>query len=398
MRPARGRCALAQRRHVGLGARALRVAARPIDAVAPRELEQLAVERPEAQAVIEVAQVRELVAQRVHEARVLERAAGERVAQADADRAVREADAVAAASRWRARPRSPCTGARSAARCAARRVEAAPSAVRQPFVHAARRSFRARPLSSRSRTRVVDLDTMPAASSALALFPLANVVLFPRVQTPLHVFEPRYRQLTRACARRRSAHRHGRRAAGAPGAHARGSAALPDRLRRDDQRAPAAPDGRFDIVLHGTLALPHRATRSARAADRLYRVARDREARGCVRGRGARARDRAAPARDRDRRRSSAAPHGSPTPRFDPAPFASIDDVTFVNALSNAIALRRRPRSRACSRPTSIPERYERLSRLLGVPTRELDAPGSARPPHDASRTRSASGLSRTSC
>ena len=29
----------------------------------------------------------------------------------------------------------------------------------------------------------------------IALFPLSNVVLFPRVRAPLHVFEPRYRQM-----------------------------------------------------------------------------------------------------------------------------------------------------------------------------------------------------------
>jgi Lon protease-like protein len=32
----------------------------------------------------------------------------------------------------------------------------------------------------------------------LPIFPLANVVLFPRVRTPLHIFEPRYRQMTEA--------------------------------------------------------------------------------------------------------------------------------------------------------------------------------------------------------
>jgi Lon protease-like protein len=32
----------------------------------------------------------------------------------------------------------------------------------------------------------------------LRIFPLANVVLFPGIQVPLHVFEPRYRQLTAA--------------------------------------------------------------------------------------------------------------------------------------------------------------------------------------------------------
>jgi Lon protease-like protein len=32
----------------------------------------------------------------------------------------------------------------------------------------------------------------------LPIFPLSNVVLFPRVRTPLHIFEPRYRQMTEA--------------------------------------------------------------------------------------------------------------------------------------------------------------------------------------------------------
>jgi hypothetical protein len=34
-------------------------------------------------------------------------------------------------------------------------------------------------------------------SERLPIFPLSNVVLFPRVKTPLHLFEPRYRQLAR---------------------------------------------------------------------------------------------------------------------------------------------------------------------------------------------------------
>ena len=32
----------------------------------------------------------------------------------------------------------------------------------------------------------------------IPIFPLENVVLFPRVQVPLHIFEPRYRQMARA--------------------------------------------------------------------------------------------------------------------------------------------------------------------------------------------------------
>ena len=31
----------------------------------------------------------------------------------------------------------------------------------------------------------------------IPVFPLSNVVLFPKIQTPLYIFEPRYRQMTR---------------------------------------------------------------------------------------------------------------------------------------------------------------------------------------------------------
>jgi uncharacterized protein len=39
----------------------------------------------------------------------------------------------------------------------------------------------------------------PAALSSLPIFPLANCVLLPGGLLPLHVFEPRYRELTRDC-------------------------------------------------------------------------------------------------------------------------------------------------------------------------------------------------------
>jgi Lon protease-like protein len=40
------------------------------------------------------------------------------------------------------------------------------------------------------------LGVMVGGIELVALFPLAQVVLFPRTRVPLHVFEPRYRQLT----------------------------------------------------------------------------------------------------------------------------------------------------------------------------------------------------------
>ena len=36
------------------------------------------------------------------------------------------------------------------------------------------------------------------ASESIAIFPLSNVVLFPGVRAPLHLFEPRYRQMVEA--------------------------------------------------------------------------------------------------------------------------------------------------------------------------------------------------------
>ena len=41
---------------------------------------------------------------------------------------------------------------------------------------------------------MVDMDRM----DEIPIFPLQQVVLFPRVRCPLHIFEPRYRQLTEA--------------------------------------------------------------------------------------------------------------------------------------------------------------------------------------------------------
>ena len=37
---------------------------------------------------------------------------------------------------------------------------------------------------------------MEGEPGRLPLFPLDNVVLFPGLDVPLHIFEPRYRQLT----------------------------------------------------------------------------------------------------------------------------------------------------------------------------------------------------------
>jgi Lon protease-like protein len=107
----------------------------------------------------------------------------------------------------------------------------------------------------------------------IPLFPLSNVVLFPRVHCPLHIFEPRYRQMTADAldgARRigmttvRPEHRSDM--AGDPPLFSIGCAGTIQQAR---QRA----DGRYDIVLFGTQRF-RILDEPPRDGERLYRLAR----------------------------------------------------------------------------------------------------------------------------
>jgi hypothetical protein len=85
----------------------------------------------------------------------------------------------------------------------------------------------------------------------IPIFPLPNVVLFPRMPLPLHIFEPRYRAMVRDAAR---------------GPRLIGMVLLRGEWQQDYHGRPAVfatgtvgemvrmeelPDGRFDIVLRG---------------------------------------------------------------------------------------------------------------------------------------------------
>lgn len=106
----------------------------------------------------------------------------------------------------------------------------------------------------------------------IPLFPLENVVLLPEVVVPLHVFEPRYRQLTAAALagdRRigmvavRPEHAHAM--AGDPPLYEIGCAGFVSEHRR-------LPDGRYHLLLQGT----HRFRilgELPRDGERLYRIA-----------------------------------------------------------------------------------------------------------------------------
>lgn len=112
----------------------------------------------------------------------------------------------------------------------------------------------------------------PNAGRRLALFPLDNVVLLPGVVLPLHVFEPRYRQLTvdvlagdRQIGMIAVRPEHAGEMAGDPPIYAIGCAGFVTEHRR-------LADGRYHLLLQGTKRF--RVVREIpREGERLYRLA-----------------------------------------------------------------------------------------------------------------------------
>jgi len=211
----------------------------------------------------------------------------------------------------------------------------------------------------------------------LPLFPLSDVVLFPRVKTPLHLFEPRYRQLARDVLERG----RGERRIGMTVVH-------PDHIGEISGDPPLLsvgcsgvvteserlPDGRYNIVLLGE----HRFRilgEEERDGDCLYRIAR------------VELLDDPYPSGERDRvsrlranitenvgvliRRTQ--PERSQA--LDPELFASVDDATLVNTLATALALAPEEKQRLLE-ADSIPERYARLAGALSFWRAELEEGG----------------------
>jgi Lon protease-like protein len=95
-----------------------------------------------------------------------------------------------------------------------------------------------------------DVERIRRALPSLPIFPLPGAVLLPHSLVPLHVFEPRYRKLTRDCQE---------------GLRVMGLANIPDEAAAGAQpprvlpvigvgvlaRVDTLPDGRFNIVLRG---------------------------------------------------------------------------------------------------------------------------------------------------
>jgi Lon protease-like protein len=97
-----------------------------------------------------------------------------------------------------------------------------------------------------------DTERIRRALPGLPIFPLPGAVLLPHALVPLHIFEPRYRKLTRDCQ---------------DGLRVMGLAHIPDEPAAAEKpprvlpiigvgvlaRVDALPDGRFNIVLRGVV-------------------------------------------------------------------------------------------------------------------------------------------------
>jgi Lon protease-like protein len=214
-------------------------------------------------------------------------------------------------------------------------------------------------------------------SELLPIFPLSNVVLFPRVKTPLHLFEPRYRQLARDVlqgARRIGMMvvrpEHVDQMPGDPPIFPIGCAGVITESHR-------LPDGRYNLVLLGE----HRVrvvAEEPRIGSRLYRVARVIRLQDSYpateRARVARLRaaiivDVAFLVRHAQPDRSRA---------FDPELFAGVDDETFVNAVANAFAFPAEEKQELLE-AEDVPERYARLASALSFQRLELETTGGGR-------------------
>jgi len=211
-------------------------------------------------------------------------------------------------------------------------------------------------------------------SDEIALFPLSNVVLFPRVRAPLHIFEPRYRQMTEhALAGDRRIGMvavlpgHVERIAGDPPVYPIGCAGVISQAQR-------LPDGRFHIVLDGT----HRfriLEEPPRPAGRLYRVARVESLSETYE-----AAEREPVTQLRERivalvRRLLAQTDSERAAEITPELFRGVDDEGFVNTLSNALVLDP-PEKQGLLEAPGIPARFERLEGLLAFRLAELGLPG----------------------
>lgn len=219
---------------------------------------------------------------------------------------------------------------------------------------------------------------MESDAESLPIFPLSTVVLFPRIQAPLHLFEPRYRQLARdvlAGGRRIGMTvvrpEHADATHGDPPVYPIGCCGVVTESQQ-------LPDGRYNIVLLGE----HRfriVGEQARPEERLYRVAQVVPLRDDN------------PEADRERiarLRMSVIEDASVLMRYSqpervvslaPDLFEGVEDAVLVNTLSNAFAFPGDEKQSLLEADT-IGERFVRLAGLLSFRRTELDRRGDSGP------------------
>ena len=220
-----------------------------------------------------------------------------------------------------------------------------------------------------------DTDT---PGTLLPLFPLSNVVLYPKVQTPLHLFEPRYRALGRDVLQ-------GERRIGMV-------TVRPDYLNEMPGDPPIfpigccgvigesqkLPDGRYNVVLHGEYRF-RVVEEAARPSDRLYRVARvialrddypDGTHTQVSALRRAIIEDVGAILKHVQPERAAS---------FRAELFEGVVDEVLVNTLSNTLALPAQEKQMLLEADT-IPERFTRLAEILSFRRAEFEAVGGSGP------------------
>jgi hypothetical protein len=113
-------------------------------------------------------------------------------------------------------------------------------------------------------------DGLIAVPRLVPVFPLPEVVLFPGMALPLHIFEPRYREMTRDALAGTRCVAVAQLKPGFEPLYFTGCAPIHDVLGVGRVvRASALPDGRFDILLRGVI----RARIVRECSTRSYRVA-----------------------------------------------------------------------------------------------------------------------------
>ncbi|MDJ0852301.1 MAG: LON peptidase substrate-binding domain-containing protein [Myxococcota bacterium] len=208
----------------------------------------------------------------------------------------------------------------------------------------------------------------------LPIFPLSNVVLFPRLQTPLHLFEARYRQMAELSLAAEGQigmvvvpPEHVDEMPGDPPVYPIGCAGVISQSQR-------LPDGRFNIVLAGMQRF--RIVRELEPeGDRLYRVA---EVELLDDPFPPEAGDRVSTLRSRIVELVRTLVGRSDPERADqitPELFDGVDDVTFVNSLCNAFSFEP-VEKQGLLEADSIPTRFDRLEGLLSYRLAEMATPG----------------------